>query len=387
MKQIFKLLALCLITTGAFSQQPSWSDLAKKIVENAGVQPGECVVVSCGQHTTGLAEAIAIESNLRGGFTTIFLNTDNISRSVYKDVPAEFLAATPTYFGEWIKQIDVYISLPDEENRKEISNDIPEERLVLIRAAVQKLFEGYNNAKTRGFGVNYPTPLAAAANNLEFSVYEKLMWDAMKADYKKIAEQGEALKKLLVGSKTVKITSPVGTNITFSVSGRQVLVSDGITTKEDASQKLVQMRWATIPDGRVETTAIENSANGKVVVPRDECRYAPITNISFDVKGGKMQNFKADAGLSCYNEDLKANTGDKDMIAGFTIGLNPVLKPMEDGADFRPINGAGVVYLQVGDNQLRGGKNKSTFSWNFPIMHATVEIDGKVVVKDGKIVL
>jgi len=35
---------------------------------------------------------------------------------------------------------------------------------------------------------------------------------------------------------------------------------------------------------------------------------------------------------------------------------------------------------------LEGGKNTSGFSWSFPLTNATVEIDGKVVVKDGKIV-
>ena len=40
-------------------------------------------------------------------------------------------------------------------------------------------------------------------------------------------------------------------------------------------------------------TAVETSAAGKVVVARDECRFAPVTNIRFDVVGGKMQNFTA----------------------------------------------------------------------------------------------
>ena len=80
---------------------------------------------------------------------------------------------------------------------------------------------------------------------------------------------------------------------------------------------------------------------------------------------------------------LKDNPGDK-MFAGISIGLNPVLKPSDD---YWPVAGAGVVYLSFGNNQLEGGKNTSPFSWAFPITNATVEIDGKVVVKDGKIVL
>ena len=108
-----------------------------------------------------------------------------------------------------------------------------------------------------------------------------------------------------------------------------------------------------------------------------------MTNIRFDVTGGKMLNITVGNGKECAEKILKEHTGDK-MFAGISIGLNPVLKPNDD---YWPAAGAGVVYLSFGNNQLEGGKNTSAFSWSFPITNATVEIDGKVVVKDGKVVL
>jgi hypothetical protein len=62
---------------------------------------------------------------------------------------------------------------------------------------------------------------------------------------------------------------------------------------------------------------------------------------------------------------------------------------MEDNSDFRPSNAEGMVYVIFGDNSLHGGKNKvigSYWTW-FPITNATVKIDGKEVVKDGKLIL
>ena len=140
---------------------------------------------------------------------------------------------------------------------------------------------------------------------------------------------------------------------------------------------------ASLPDGRVSVTGIETSASGKVVVPRAKCRYEPITNIRFDVMGGKMMNIKAGDGKECVEKVLKENTGDK-MFSGISIGLNPALIPNDD---YWPLCGAGIVYLSFGNNQLEGGNNTSGFSWSFPITNATVEIDGKVVVKDGKVVM
>ena len=155
----------------------------------------------------------------------------------------------------------------------------------------------------------------------------------MEADYSKISSQADALKKLLVASKSIKVTTPDGTNLSLSVSGRPVIVSDGVISKGDASNKLLAGRQASLPDGIISVTAVESSAAGKVVVARDECRFAPVTNIRFDVVGGKMQNFTAGDGKACFEELFNTNTGAKDMVAGISIGLNPALKPTDN---YRP---------------------------------------------------
>jgi aminopeptidase len=57
----------------------------------------------------------------------------------------------------------------------------------------------------------------------------------------------------------------------------------------------------------------------------------------------------------------------------------------ENGAGYRPVEAAGMVYLNTGDNQLLKGKNIATGGFDFPITNATVTVDGKVVIKDGKL--
>ena len=88
----------------------------------------------------------------------------------------------------------------------------------------------------------------------------------------------------------------------------------------------------------------------------------PVTNVRFDVVGGKMQNFTAGDGKACFEELFKTNTGAKDMFAGISIGLNPVLKPTDN---YRPATAAGIVYLLFGNNTLDGGKNNSYVSVEF----------------------
>ena len=69
------------------------------------------------------------------------------------------------------------------------------------------------------------------------------------------------------------------------------------------------------------------------------------------------------------------------------IGLNPELKVVEEGGDYRPGNAAGLVTVWLGDNTLMGGSNKVPGGSGFglPIVGATVTVDDETVVKDGKL--
>jgi hypothetical protein len=82
-----KLIAAVLLTCLSVSvfAQRDWTALATEIVENAGIQPGEVVVVNAGQHSLPLMEAIVKESNIKGAFTNVFYTTDEIERSLAHD--------------------------------------------------------------------------------------------------------------------------------------------------------------------------------------------------------------------------------------------------------------------------------------------------------------
>ena len=90
-----------------------------------------------------------------------------------------------------------------------------------------------------------------------------------------------------------------------------------------------QNEWHLYPTEEFLLPVLKHLLAGKVVVPRAKCRYEPITNIRFDVMGGKMINITAGDGKECVEKVLKENAGDK-MFAGISIGLNPVLKPNDD---------------------------------------------------------
>jgi aminopeptidase len=383
------LLGLGLLQVSTIAAQDvNFSELARKVVKtSANVKPGDVVVVSGGTHTILLMEELAIQAQMVGGMPNLLLSSAKVTRSLYMDVPDKYLEQPPAYFTEWLKHINVWIGLPDVENPKAVYGDVPEERFAKANKAFQSVLDSLNASGVRVVSIGYPTKEGAAAHEVDYATFQKMHWDAVNADYQKISEKGRRLKSMLRGAKTVKVTTPSGTHFTFSLAGRPIFVDDGISTEERTKSKLFLNRVVSLPSGTVFFAPLETSAQGEVVVPKTLCRFAPMTGVSFEFKNGQLRNLKADAGQACFEQSMAPYSGSKDMFGYFEIGLNPSLKVMEAPGNYHPDGAAGLVWIGVGDNQLLGGGNKveGQGGFNFPIANATVEIDGKTVVKDGQL--
>jgi hypothetical protein len=121
----------------------------------------------------------------------------------------------------------------------------------------------------------------------------------------------------------------------------------------------------------------------------ENCDFKPLTQESFELKNGRVENDRAETGGECFGKALAPFDGPKDVFAFLQIGINPAAKVMENPGDYRPGYAAGLVTIAVGDNQLLGGNNKVTGGggFGFPIVDATVTIGGTTVVNDGKLIL
>ena len=362
--------------------------LAGQVVKTtATVQPGDHVVVAGGKHNMEMMEAIAIQAQKAGGLVTMIVNSDRVLRATWTEVPDEYLKQVPEYWKPWLHEVDVWIGLPAVENAEATFGDIPQEKFALAAESNQFFNDELNATPLRGVAIAYPTAAEAKQNGLDYDTYAKMQWAAVGADYAQISRHGNALAERLHGADEVHITSPAGTDLRFEIGNRTVFVDDGIVTPEEADSKMFIERWATLPGGQVFTSVDEGSAEGTVVVPRSRCQYQPMTDIRFTVDDGYIEGFQAASNASCYESAMAPFDEAASRLGSFSIGLNPALKVMEqNGADYRPGDAAGMVWLSFGDNQLLGGENETTGSFTFPVVNATVTVDGTVVVRDGMLV-
>lgn len=195
--------------------------------------------------------------------------------------------------------------------------------------------------------------------------------------------------KLLPGAKNVKITSKEGTNLTFSMGDRLVFADDGILSTEERNSKIMFARYAFLPGGWMDFAPLENSVNGTVVVPVSRCNYQPMKNITLTIKNGVVENIQAKEGLDCFNKQLEPHTGQKKTVAVFTLGLNPAMKVIQnEKTDFRPNNAAGFMTMGIGGNNSQYNASViASGGFGFPLVNITLEVDGTVVIKDGKLML
>ena len=376
---------LLLFTSSAFGQ--NYEQIAKQIVNtSAGVKPGDAVVITGGQHTMPLMEAVAVEVARVGGQPSMLVNTDKVQRAVNMETPESAIQASK--MNEMLLQADVLISLPAVEDSRAVAADVSAARRTKFGqvAAASGINQKYDASKLRGVFVSYPSKNYAAAQQLDYAAYEKMMWGGIGADYSAIAAQAAQLKQMLATGKKMHITTPAGTDLMLELAGRPVFADDGVVSAADKQEKLIYNRTARLPGGLLYGTCLETSATGRLVVPNDAIADGqPLKGFKADLKNGQIENVRADVGADAFQKQLAPYGPSALKVGRFSIGLNPVMK-QDDAKAYYPTTAAGVVYLGSGTNALYGGQTSAPGGYSFPIANATVGVDGKMVVRNGQLV-
>jgi len=377
--------ALLLSTGSAFGQD--YEKIAKQIVNtSAGVKPGDAVIISGGQHTLPLMEAVAVEVARAGGQPMMWMQTDKVARAVNMETPEAAIQANK--FNNMTLQADVLISLPTVENGRAVVADLSTARRAKFGqvAAASGFTQKLDASKLRSVSVSYPSKSYAAAQQLDYAGYEQMIWGSVGTDYSAIAVQAEQMKQLLATGKKMHITSPEGTDLTVDLTSRPVFADDGVLSAADQQEKLIYNRTARLPGGLVYGTCLETSATGRLAVANDNISDGkPLKGFKADLKNGQVENVRAEVGADAFKEQMAAYGAPGLQVDKFSIGLNPVMKA-DNAKAFHPTTAAGMVYVSTGNNALYGGQNQTPGGYSFPIANATVEVDGKTIVRNGQLV-
>jgi aminopeptidase len=401
-RQVTAILALVTVTAApAVSSAQSgdrYGDLARQIVRNsAAVKPGGVVWITGGTSTLSLMDALGAEVTRAGAAAELSLQSDRTISAFFRDVAEKDLRASDSasvaIFGAQLKVADVIITLPalqdaDTLIKSIVSDSVRLRKVMQIESESQQRYDAMrNNARTRFVIVNYPpSRTQIAKSGMDSASFDRMIWEAVTTDYGRINATGQRIKRLLETGKAVHVTTPDGTDFRLTLAGRPAALISNTLGPQAASAKLAAQRTIVLPGGRLIVAPLETSGEGKAVSGREECLGAPVVNERFALRAGKMTGFQADSGGECFRNFMKSAPSPSDMVGGLSIGLNPALKPVETGLGFRPWEASGAVVLVFGNNIDLGGTNNTPLGYGVWLSRATVEIDGKVIVRDGQLI-
>ncbi|WP_154402260.1 aminopeptidase [Ornithinimicrobium cavernae] len=198
------------------------------------------------------------------------------------------------------------------------------------------------------------------------------------------AEQEEKCRRIgraLEGDHQIRVTSPGGTDLTFTAVGRR---KPNVLTGRPNPGEL-----APVPTIEVNVVPLEGTAQGVIVadcsIPYlgigllEEPVVCPVEDgFITEVKGGRQADvlradWEARNDRNCYN------------VAELGIGLNPEAIPT--GVMLEDEGILGTVHFGIGTSLTLGGDLLAPTHYDLLVWAPTVEIDGKPLLRDKELLL
>jgi 2,5-dihydroxypyridine 5,6-dioxygenase len=191
---------------------------------------------------------------------------------------------------------------------------------------------------------------------------------------------GKKIRTATQGGKLVHITSPGGTDVTVEVGDRAHMGTPGCTL---FLSKVCNLG----PSENHIGLPNEHAGNGVIVADLSIHHIGAIKNpIAFHLTNGRITKIEGSMDGVEFEEWLK-KYGDENAwrLCELAVGTNNWARFTGTMREDRKIWGA--VHIGFGQNLDVGGLIRSNLHWDLVMNNATVTLDGKTIIEQGKIVL
>jgi aminopeptidase len=195
-------------------------------------------------------------------------------------------------------------------------------------------------------------------------LFDLAMFDGpMKVDMKKMSKRTKTVATKLSKAVSARITTPEGTDISFSIKGRKGKADTGLLNKPGS--------FGNLPAGEAYLAPLEGTANGKLVILWGPTRKleSPITvNV---VDGMVTEVLGEDMYVSVLHNNLSERKENRN-IAELGVGTNRMATRPDNILESEKI--LGTVHIAFGDNASFGGTVKTPFHQDFVYFKPTLEL-------------
>lgn len=279
-------------------------------------------------------------------------------------------------FEQLLDAADVYLWLPLRAEEREIPP--PEAK------ALQRWLDRGGTRRQIHFHWSAGSVLPDGLPGAHSPALDEIYQGALEIDHATLSARQERFVRLLRAG-TVRVRTPRGTDLRFRIGDRPFNRQDGDASSQRARRGVVRIdREIELPAGVLRVAPLEQTVNGRIVVPEARFGEEKARGIRLEIEDGRVIRVEADEGHAVVEAAMAAGGDAARRFREFGLGFNPGLIPPE-GSPILPYfgYGAGVVRLSLGDNEELGGAVRGEFVRWFFFPDASVEVEGRVLVRNG----
>jgi leucyl aminopeptidase (aminopeptidase T) len=200
---------------------------------------------------------------------------------------------------------------------------------------------------------------------------------AMTADFVEIRHTAERMADRLRGARTIRVTSPAGTDLVASIEGRE---PKGWLTGICRNPGEV----SAYPGGEVSLPPVEGTARGRVVVENVLTDIGVLASpITWIVEGGQVVGIEGGAEARALEQHVEGVQNARN-VGEIGIGLNPAARLGIEITEAK--KRLGTAHVAMGDSAGEyGGNVVSDVHLDGMVLDCGIEVDGDVVVERGEV--
>lgn len=198
----------------------------------------------------------------------------------------------------------------------------------------------------------------------------------VNGDQKQIVIQSRKLADILTIGRSAHLTTPAGTDLTFSIARMRGHADTGIIHEPG--------QFSNLPAGEGAVGPVQGSAQGKIVVDGSFPKIGKIKDpFEMRVKDGFVIRISGSETAEKVRKLLQPYGRPGKNIAEVGIGTNP--HAQLTGLTLEDEKIAGTVHVALGNNVSFDGKVNVPCHFDSLLLKPTLVIDGNTIVKDGVI--
>jgi leucyl aminopeptidase (aminopeptidase T) len=202
-----------------------------------------------------------------------------------------------------------------------------------------------------------------------------VMGRTLSADYDEIERRNERLLGVLGGKGRVRLGSPAGTDLAFSIEGRTFRADGGINHRPGD--------FANLPAGEVYVAPVEGTAAGVLVVDGSMAGVGLLANpIELVVSDGSVVETRGGEEAEELERLITPRGWDARNVAELGIGTNETATVSGNVLEDEKV--LGTCHVALGDNSTFGGRVSVASHLDGVVRGPTLEVDGVVVLDGGE---